>query len=207
MCIRDRFKGTPRNCGVCHITGSTFNATPKTEAHIQSTNNCAACHDTGSFRPYVHFDHAEVLGTCASCHNGSIAQGEGPTHPSTSQACQACHTVMSWNPPRTVDHTQIPLAVAGFCIICHNGVQASGKPSNHVPTNLELSLIHICALPSIRGVLQHLAASRGVGGYSHPVQVHEGQQVLLSLIHIWTIWKRPLPARPASACGRFEPAA
>ena len=137
------FKGTPRNCGVCHITGSTFNATPKTEAHIQSTNNCAACHDTGSFRPYVHFDHAEVLGTCASCHNGSIAQGEGPTHPSTSQACQACHTVMSWNPPRTVDHTQIPLAVAGFCIICHNGVQASGKPSNHVPTNLECGDCHL----------------------------------------------------------------
>jgi hypothetical protein len=137
------FKGTPRNCGVCHITGSTFNATPKTEAHIQSTNNCAACHDTGSFRPYVHFDHAEVLGTCASCHNGSIAQGEGPTHPSTSHACQACHTVMSWNPPRTVDHTQIPLAVAGFCIICHNGVQASGKPSNHVPTNLECGDCHL----------------------------------------------------------------
>src|SRR5450631_3332226 len=24
------FKGTPRNCGVCHITGSVYNATPKT---------------------------------------------------------------------------------------------------------------------------------------------------------------------------------
>ncbi len=24
------FKGTPRDCGVCHITGSVFNATPKT---------------------------------------------------------------------------------------------------------------------------------------------------------------------------------
>src|ERR1019366_10765559 len=94
------FKGTPRNCGVCHITGSTFNATPKTATHIQSTNNCAACHDTNSFRPHVHFDHAEVLGTCVSCHNGTIAQGEGPTHPATSQACEACHTVMSWNPPK-----------------------------------------------------------------------------------------------------------
>src|SRR5579863_1314245 len=45
------FKGTPRKCGVCHITGSTFNATPKTATHIMSTNNCAACHDTTSFRP------------------------------------------------------------------------------------------------------------------------------------------------------------
>ena len=108
------FKGTPRNCGVCHITGSTFNATPKIPTHVSSTNNCAACHDTSSFRPSVHFDHAEVMGSCVSCHNGSIAQGEGPTHPATSQACEACHTVLSWNPPKAVDHTQIPLAVAGF---------------------------------------------------------------------------------------------
>jgi hypothetical protein len=52
------FKGTPRNCGTCHIMGSLFNATPKTTTHILSTNNCAACHNTISFRPDVHFDHA-----------------------------------------------------------------------------------------------------------------------------------------------------
>src|ERR1035438_7444508 len=45
------FKGTPKNCGVCHITGSVYNATPKTQTHIQSSNNCAACHDTIAFRP------------------------------------------------------------------------------------------------------------------------------------------------------------
>jgi len=137
------FKGTPRNCGVCHIAGSTYNATPKTATHIQSTNNCAACHDTTSFRPAVHFTHAEVLGSCVSCHNGTIAQGKGPTHPATSQVCEACHTVMSWNPPKAVDHTQIPLAVSGFCIICHNGVQASGKPAGHVVTSLECGDCHL----------------------------------------------------------------
>ena len=137
------FKGTPRNCGLCHITGSTYNATPKTPTHIQSTNNCAACHNTISFRPGVHFDHAEVMGSCVSCHNGTIAQGKGPTHPATSQACEACHTVMSWNPPKAVDHTQIPLAVSGFCIICHNGVQASGKNPGHVATNLECGDCHL----------------------------------------------------------------
>jgi hypothetical protein len=137
------FKGTPRNCGVCHITGSTFNATPKTPTHVPSTNNCAACHDTSSFRPSVHFDHAQVMGSCVSCHNGSIAQGEGPTHPVTSQQCEACHTVLSWNPPKAVDHTQIPLAVAGFCIICHNGVQAAGKPVGHIVTNLECGDCHL----------------------------------------------------------------
>src|SRR3981189_1032150 len=27
------FKGTPRNCGGCHITGPTFNATPNPHTH------------------------------------------------------------------------------------------------------------------------------------------------------------------------------
>lgn len=137
------FKGTPRSCGTCHITGSRFNATPKTATHIPSTNNCAACHNTLSFRPYVHFEHRDVLGTCVTCHNGVKAQGEGPSHPPTSQQCEACHTVISWNPPRTVDHGQIPLAVSGFCIICHNGVQASGKPADHITTNLECGDCHL----------------------------------------------------------------
>ena len=91
----------------------------------------------------VHFDHAEVLGSCVACHNGSTAQGEGPTHPATSQNCGACHGVVSWNPPTTVDHSQIPLAVAGFCIICHNGVQATGKTPNHIATTLECGDCHL----------------------------------------------------------------
>jgi len=137
------FKGTPRDCLTCHTSGSQFNATPKTLSHIASSNNCAACHDTNSFRPQVHFDHAEVLGSCVSCHNGTIAQGEGPTHPATTQNCASCHSVVSWNPPTIVDHSQIPLAAAGFCIICHNGVQALGKPANHIATSLECGDCHL----------------------------------------------------------------
>ncbi len=137
------FKGTPRDCGTCHTTGSLFNATPKTTTHIPSTNNCAACHNTISFRPDVHFTHAEVLGSCVSCHNGTIAQGEGPKHPKTSKVCEACHTVMSWNPAKIVDHTEIPLAVQGFCIVCHNGVDFSGKSKNHIVTALECGDCHL----------------------------------------------------------------
>jgi hypothetical protein len=138
------FRGTPRNCGTCHIKGSLFNATPKTTTHIASTNNCAACHNTISFRPQMHFDHAEVMGTCVSCHNGVIATGMTiPPHPRTNQNCAACHTVISWNPPSTVDHTQIPMAVAGFCIICHNGKDATGKNAGHIATSLECGDCHL----------------------------------------------------------------
>src|SRR6266404_642980 len=136
-------KGTPRSCGICHITGSVYNATPKTQTHIQSSNDCAACHNTISFRPDVHFDHREAMGSCVSCHNGTIAQGKGPTHPQTSDACDACHTVLSWNPPKAVDHTQIPLAVQGFCIICHNGTSATGKNKGHLVTSLECGDCHL----------------------------------------------------------------
>ena len=126
----------------------------------------------------MHFDHAEVMGSCVSCHNGSIAQGEGPTHPATSQDCEACHTVMSWNPPKTVDHTQIPLAVAGFCIICHNGVQAAGKPVGHIATNLECGDCHLTTTwlgASLRSHRHHQRLrelpqrhqSRGQAGQSH----------------------------------------
>jgi predicted CXXCH cytochrome family protein len=137
------FRGTPRDCGTCHAAGSQFNATPKTTTHVPSTNNCAACHDTIAFRPAVHFDHVNVMGGCVNCHNGTIAQGEGPTHPATSQNCQACHGVLAWNPPTTVDHSQIPEAVAGFCIVCHNGVQASGKSAGHITTSLECGDCHL----------------------------------------------------------------
>src|SRR5882672_2395806 len=137
------FKGTPRNCGICHITGSVYNATPKTQTHVQSSNNCIACHNTISFRPDVHFDHREAMGSCVSCHNGTIAQGKGPTHPQTSDACDACHTTLSWNPPKAVDHTQIPLAVQGFCIICHNGTSATGKNKGHIVTSLECGDCHL----------------------------------------------------------------
>src|SRR5437764_8525709 len=58
------FRGTPRACGLCHITGSVYNATSKMQTHILSSNNCAACHNTISFRPDVHFDHRETTGNC-----------------------------------------------------------------------------------------------------------------------------------------------
>jgi hypothetical protein len=138
------FRGTPRDCGTCHIKGSLFNATPKTTTHIPSTNKCAACHNTISFRPDMHFSHAEVMGSCVSCHNGTIATGMTiPPHPRTNQNCAACHTVISWNPPSMVDHTQIPLAVAGFCIICHNGKDADGKNAGHIATSLECGDCHL----------------------------------------------------------------
>ena len=122
------FSGTPRDCGTCHIKGSPYNATPKTdESHAEHQQ-------LRSLPQHDHVSSARALRSrrgarrrASAVTTAASAQGEGPTHPATSQECAACHLVTTWNPPKTVDHTQIPLAVQGYCIICHNGTQASGK--------------------------------------------------------------------------------
>ena len=72
------FKGTPRECGTCHIQGSVFNAMPKTTTHIPTSNDCAACHNTVAFRPSVHFDHVQVMGSCAACNTIAATAGLMP---------------------------------------------------------------------------------------------------------------------------------
>src|SRR5712672_1988623 len=100
------FKGTPRNCGICHITGSVYNATPKTQTHVQSSNNCEAC------------------------HNGTSATGKNKGHLITSLECGDCHLTTTWL-GAAFDHTGIKTG----CFSCHNGVKAVCKQGNHMPTS------------------------------------------------------------------------
>ena len=81
--------------------------------------------------------HAGVTGNCASCHNGVLAPGKGPTHIASNNACQNCHTTLAWLPAR-FDH----LGVTASCASCHNGVLASGKPTQHVQTSEDCSACH-----------------------------------------------------------------
>ncbi|MDT8384252.1 MAG: hypothetical protein RRB22_07545, partial [Gammaproteobacteria bacterium] len=52
-------------------------------------------------------DHAQVLGTCASCHDGVIAIGKSGSHINTSDICEACHNSTAWVPVFIVDHNQV----------------------------------------------------------------------------------------------------
>lgn len=51
--------------------------------------------------PASPVDHAQVLGACASCHNGTMAPGKPSRHIATTDACEACHTTVAWVPART----------------------------------------------------------------------------------------------------------
>lgn len=100
-------------------------AQPKPDFHIPSSDFCSACHfPDGS----MLVDHAEVIGSCGSCHNGTIATGKVSTHIATSDMCDACHGVFGWIPVITVDHTEL----IGTCESCHNGILASGKTATHI---------------------------------------------------------------------------
>ena len=89
-------------------------------------------------------DHSQVIGTCASCHNGIIASGKSATHIPTSNTCDACHQPgpVSWVPVAViaVDHNH----TLGACVVCHDGTIASGKSATHIPS---LDSCENCHLP------------------------------------------------------------
>ena len=131
------FKGTPRDCAACHSRGTRFNATPKPANHILSSEHCAACHTTTAYLPAVHFDHADVRGSCASCHNNVQAAGKPPGHIQTSEPCETCHSTAAWL-PAAFDHA----GITSNCISCHNGQRATGKGTSHLATGDNCEACH-----------------------------------------------------------------
>ncbi len=183
------FRGTPLDCGTCHITGSPFNATPKTATHIATTNNCAACHNTISFRPDVHFDHAEVLGSCVSCHNGTIAQGEGPSSPGHQPELRRLphgDELESTQGGRSFADS------AGGCRLLHRlpqrraGLGQAGRARSHEPRVRRLPHDHQLARGELRSCRHHhrlfLLPQRSEGG-GQAGQSHAHHQSLRELPH------------------------
>ncbi len=147
------------NCVSCHsgaVSISTGLVTPKNQAHIASTNLCSACHVANDpkalWKPVApaKVDHTQVLGTCFSCHNNTVASGKGPTHMATGNSCDFCHSPgpAPWTPALAFDHTQ----ATGTCFSCHNGTKAlaSGqlvtpKGPTHMNTTTLCESCHIVA--------------------------------------------------------------
>jgi hypothetical protein len=124
------FKGTPKDCASCHGVGVTVRATAKPASHILTSNKCEACHTPVGWSPAVNFDHAEVMGSCSSCHNGVQATGKGPNHIVTDREGDVCHSTIGWG-GAVFNHQ----GITDNCVSCHNGTTATGTPANHVPIN------------------------------------------------------------------------
>lgn len=90
------FKGTPRECSACHSRGGLIRADGPPLDHIRSTAQCQDCHSMASWAAVRRVDHTQVLGSCSSCHNGTIATGKTPDHPPASSQCELCHRTTTW---------------------------------------------------------------------------------------------------------------
>ncbi len=84
------------------------------------------------------FDHAGIMGSCFTCHNGSVALGKFVGHMPTTNLCEDCHRPIRWSPVARVDHAQ----VLGTCSTCHNGTTAMGQKVGHIPTTQECDACH-----------------------------------------------------------------
>jgi predicted CXXCH cytochrome family protein len=104
-------------------------------AHISPAIPEVTC---AAFKPASRVDHTQVTGTCASCHNGTIATGKNLTHIATSTLCANCHSTTGWRPATSVDHTQ----VTGTCFSCHNGTTATGKSATQVASSNSCDTSH-----------------------------------------------------------------
>lgn len=146
-------------CRGCHngsydnsIYGAKGHPSDSVHATVDSNGwECNACHTTtGNFMetdPVNHQDAAVMAQPCVSCHvdgNTSGAIGKGPGHPSTSDVCQDCHQA-GGSFVAGFDHTTLNAGGANqglACTSCHDGVTATGKSQNHVPTNRDCLNCH-----------------------------------------------------------------
>ena len=127
--------------GACVDCHNGIDASGKSATHINSTNICDTCHQPGPV-PWAPVaaaavDHTQVIGSCSSCHNNTIATGQGPTHITTASECDVCHITGQWS-PAVVDHTTF----VGNCFTCHDGIQATGIGAGHIPSTNECDACH-----------------------------------------------------------------
>ena len=113
-------------------------ATGKNAQHIQTNNLCEDCHRTTAWIPVIRVDHADVIGTCFACHNGTVATGKSANHLPSGNTCDDCHTTTAWT-PAVFDHANVS---PGTCSSCHNGVTATGKHTQHIQTSAQCDDCH-----------------------------------------------------------------
>ncbi len=148
---RGIFKGTPRDCAGCHVSGNPMGAVFQPVRHLLTQQSCDSCHNVNGF-PGARFDHAGVAGgTCAGCHDGVQAKGKSPGHLATTSSCDVCHkNTLTFAGAATLPSNHIPFAAAASCENCHVAGDYKNRPT--------LTNIHAWA-PSTTGNCQQCHGS------------------------------------------------
>ncbi|MEK6747899.1 MAG: hypothetical protein AABY83_01675 [Pseudomonadota bacterium] len=147
------------DCVTCHTDAAATVVRGKPATHILASDMCNACHTAPvganklpTWLP-IAIDHAQVLGTCVSCHSGALGaiKGKPATHVPASDGCDKCHRVTAFAPILGFDHTQ---TTAG-CADCHGGAYAgiSSKGPNHAATTAACDTCHstVAWRPAVNG--------------------------------------------------------
>ncbi|MCX7240367.1 MAG: multiheme c-type cytochrome, partial [Burkholderiales bacterium] len=158
--INGVFKGTPRDCAVCHVQNNVRGATFQPVKHIPTALACDTCHSPSlSSFSGVLFNHiyADATG-CQNCHNGFNVKGKPAAHIPTNLTCGACHNTTAFVPALKFEHNAINMA-GRACASCHDGVRAKGMPGNHIPNPSALAC-DTCHLASRAGGFVSFAGSQ-----------------------------------------------
>ena len=143
-CHTSRDKHAVRPPAVARTASTKTPATvtgTKPATHIATSNSCASCHTALAWLPVSKVDHTQVIGACATCHNGTTAKGKASAHIATKAGCDSCHTTNAWMPAR-FDHATLATRATQSCVTCHNAVRAIGMPRNHIRTAMPCGSCH-----------------------------------------------------------------
>ena len=182
--------GLTGQCLTCH-SGSyaAVNALSKPATHIPTGAQCDVCHVNGfiAFTPGV-MSHAATnspvaAGNCSTCHSGAYlaqnAQIKTPTHISTAAQCDTCHSSTTSWATATFNHTTATPTVSGRCSSCHNGTNALGKPTNHIPTAAQCDTCHSGFVAFAPGLMNHSGTSGPVAA-GNCASCHGGAYVAIN---------------------------
>jgi hypothetical protein len=172
------FRGTPKDCATCHRSGARAPGQPPD--HIPTNVGCDACHLSVNWTPAT-FRHqpsqGAMQGQCSTCHSGAYtgqnAQTKPANHVATTAQCDTCHQSTAIWTTATFDHSKATPAVAGRCSSCHNGTNALGKPTNHIPTTAQCDACHAGFSAFAPANMNH-AATLGPAAADHCSTCHNG---------------------------------
>ncbi|MEY4750917.1 MAG: hypothetical protein RIQ60_3131 [Pseudomonadota bacterium] len=140
-------------CASCHsggfapADGPIAQHIPYTSVPAAAAANCDACHKAGyaSWNPGTFHRNFSVNSACATCHNNGsygATQKPGTAVHSGVTVCETCHTsTTAWAlAGGRPDHSSYTASTS--CASCHNGSNAPGKSSNHIPTTANCISCH-----------------------------------------------------------------
>ena len=107
--------------------------------HILTTEKCDSCHKSFESWAFVgSVKHSEVIGDCLHCHEG-ISRQSHELGDRSSPECQNCHSTMQWLKVIPPLHN----STLQSCMECHNNIDATGKPIDHIPVSDNCNVCHL----------------------------------------------------------------